>query len=194
MKKIIGLTGPTGAGKSVAAAVAEQMGIQVIDCDRVARTAVMPDTAGLAALVSAFGAEILAADGTLDRKELARRAFCDKAHTELLNQTLLPHIIPLVEAEQHADRVLLDAPTLFESGIDATCQAVVAVLSDREKRLERIIERDGISRKDAELRLNAGKSDTFYLERTSYILYNNGDFDAFLQEAKTLFKKLYGGI
>ncbi|MBR7071388.1 MAG: dephospho-CoA kinase [Clostridia bacterium] len=193
MKKTIGLTGPTGAGKSLAAAVAEKMGVQVLDCDRLARQAVLPGTPGLAALTAVFGKEILLPDGTLNRKETARRAFCDPAHTALLNRTLLPHIIPLVEAARTTDRVLLDAPTLFESGLDAECDAVVAVLAARELRRTRIMERDGLTADEAELRIHAGKTDTFYTERTSYILHNNGDTETFLTEAASLFKKLYGG-
>lgn len=193
MKKMIGLTGPTGAGKTLASRVAENLGVQVIDCDLLARKAVIPETAGLAALVRVFGEEILCEDGTLNRKELAARAFCDAEHTDLLNRTLLPHIVPLVEAERTGDNVLLDAPTLFESGLDRECDAVVAVLADFDLRLSRIRARDQLSERQARLRMSAGKSDSFYKERTNYILYNNGDEQAFQREAAALFQKLFGG-
>ncbi len=193
MKKMIGLTGPTGAGKTLASRVAENLGVQVIDCDLLARKAVLPETAGLAALVRVFGEEILCEDGTLNRKELAARAFCDAEHTDLLNRTLLPHIVPLVEAERTGDNVLLDAPTLFESGLDKECDAVVAVLADFDLRLSRIRARDQLSERQARLRMSAGKSDSFYKERTNYILYNNGDEQAFQREAAALFQKLFGG-
>lgn len=193
MKKMIGLTGPTGAGKTLASLVAQNLGVQVIDCDQLARKAVLPETEGLAALVETFGKEILNEDGTLNRKELAARAFCDAEHTDLLNRTLLPHIVPLVEAERTSEQVLLDAPTLFESGLQEECDAVVAVLADPALRRARIMARDGITEAAAQQRMNAGKSDSFYKERTNYLLYNNGDEEAFQREAAALFEKLFGG-
>ena len=97
--KIIGLTGPTGAGKSILTATAQRLGFKVIDCDKVARQAVVKDSEGLKALVKVFGADILLENGELDRKALARKAFSTPENTELLNNTLLPHITALVEKE-----------------------------------------------------------------------------------------------
>ena len=113
MSIIIGLTGPTGAGKSTAAAAAKSFGLQVIDCDKSARAATEKGTDGLKALVAAFGEEILLPDGSLDRRALAAAAFASPQKTELLNKTILPHIVKLVLAEAEGKNVLLDAPTLF---------------------------------------------------------------------------------
>ena len=96
MSVIIGLTGPTGAGKSTAAAAAEGFGLQIIDCDKLARAATEKGTDGLKALVAAFGDEILSPDGSLDRRALAAAAFASPQKTELLNKTILPHIVKLV--------------------------------------------------------------------------------------------------
>ena len=96
-KIIIGLTGPTGAGKSKAAAVAFELGFRVIDCDFLARVAVEKGSDGLEAVKKAFGNDVINEDGTLNRKELARKAFSSKENTELLNTTLLPHIVKLVK-------------------------------------------------------------------------------------------------
>ncbi|MBR2040179.1 MAG: dephospho-CoA kinase [Clostridia bacterium] len=173
--KIIGLTGPTGAGKSILTATAQSLGFKVIDCDKVARQAVVKDSEGLKALVKVFGADILLENGELDRKALARKAFSSPDNTELLNKTLLPHITALVEKECDSEYVLLDAPTLIESGLNKKCDAVIGVLADREKRLHRICKRDNISREDANLRINAGKPDEFFKENCTVLIYNNGD-------------------
>lgn len=193
MNTVIGLTGPTGAGKSSAAKAAASLGIKVIDCDIVARRAVETGSDGLFAVVSAFGEGILLSDGTLDRKELARRAFKTREKTELLNRTLLPYIVKMVKEEAGTGDVLLDAPTLFESGMDSVCSDTVAVLADNEIRRARIIERDGLTIEDAAVRMNAGKPDAYYLERAGHILYNNGDGADFLNTATALMKKLFGG-
>ena len=193
MSITVGLTGPSGAGKSMASAVAAENGFFVIDCDKTARKAVEPGTPGLSALVSAFGNGILDADGFLNRKELAAAAFSSAEKTELLNKTLLPHIAALIEPELCREYVLLDAPTLYESGLDKKCDVTVAVLADVSERTERIIRRDGLTLNEARLRISAGKPDSFYLERADKILYNNGDFKSFLSDAEELFEIIMGG-
>lgn len=190
MSVIIGLTGPTGAGKSTVSVTAERFGFKVIDCDKTARKAAEKGTEGLAALVNAFGKGILMTDGSLNRKALAAAAFKDKASTELLNKTLLPYIVKLIFREAGNENSLLDAPTLFESGIDKACLKTVAVLADKEIRKTRIIERDGLSEKEALLRMNAGKSDDFYKNRADYIIYNNGDENAVIKRFSDILKEI----
>lgn len=193
MNTVIGLTGPTGAGKSMLAPVAEAFGFSVIDCDRVARVAVKKDTPGLAALVSAFGADILSSDGELNRAVLAKKAFADPEHTALLNETILPFIVTLIEDAIRNKNALLDAPTLFESGIDRICTATVAVLADKTVRLSRITERDRLTQEDALLRLNAGKPDPFYREKADYILYNNGSPEELNRQFSEILTEITGG-
>ena len=193
MNIVIGLTGPTGSGKSSVSRIAEDFGLQVIDCDKTAREATEKGTAGLKALVLAFGEEILLPDGNLNRKALAAAAFKDKQSTELLNKTILPYIAELLKEQARNRDTLLDAPTLFESGINEICHKTVAVLADREIRLKRIILRDNLTLKEAETRINAGKDEDFYREHADYILYNNGDENAFLKRFSDILKEITGG-
>ena len=191
MSIIIGLTGPTGSGKSTASKQFEAFGFKVVDCDYLARIAVEKGTAGLKALVETFGNKILNSDKSLNRKALAEIAFKTKENTELLNKTLLPHIAKLVLAEcEKSDKVLLDAPTLFESGLNSVCTATVAVLADTDIRLKRITARDGIDDSAALLRISAGKTDDFYKQNADYCLYNNGEQNEFLTEMKKLINNL----
>lgn len=193
MSIIIGLTGPTGAGKSTAAVAAKSFGLQVIDCDKSARAATEKGTDGLNALVAAFGDEILSPDGSLDRRALAAAAFASSQKTELLNKTILPHIVKLVLAEADGKNVLLDAPTLFESGLNSVCTAVIAVSADVKIRKERIIKRDGLSPDAAILRINAGKTDEYYKQKADYFLYNNSDEKAFYERFSDILKNVIGG-
>lgn len=193
MSIVIGLTGPTGSGKSSASRLAEDFGLQVIDCDKTAREATQKGTKGLKALVSVFGEEILLPDGSLNRKALAAKAFKDKQSTDLLNKTILPYIADLVIKQAAGRDTLLDAPTLFESGINKTCNKTFAVLADRDIRLKRIIARDNLTLKEAETRINAGKDEEFYRERADYVLYNNGDENAFLKRFSDILKEITGG-
>ena len=113
MSIVIGLTGPTGSGKSSTSGIAENFGFQVIDCDKTARKATQKGTKGLKALVSVFGKEILLPDGSLNLKALAAKAFKDKQSTDLLNKTVLPYIADIVIKQAEGRDTLLDAPTLF---------------------------------------------------------------------------------
>ncbi len=190
MSFVIGLTGPTGAGKSSATAVAESLGFKVIDCDKYARIAVEEGSAGLDAVVGVFGEDILNTDGTLNRAILAQKAFSTPQNTDLLNNTLLPYIVKLINAEINTERVLLDAPTLFESGADSLCDEVIAVISDEKTRLSRIMARDGIDEDAARLRMSAGKSDEFYIEKTDNIVYNDCELSVFNLKMEKLITKL----
>ncbi len=191
MSIVIGLTGPTGSGKSSAAKLCEKHGIKRVDCDKIARKATETGSEGLKALSKIFGADILNNDGSLNRKVLANKAFSTKENTELLNRTIFPFIKELVLNEIDSDKVLLDAPTLFESGINSICFKTVAVLSDTEIRLKRIIGRDNLTEKEAKLRMSAGKSDNFYKENADYIIYNNSDEQTFLNEFEKVLAEIF---
>lgn len=190
MSFVIGLTGPTGAGKSSVTAVAESLGFKVVDCDRFARIAVEKGSDGLADVVQVFGGEMLNPDGTLNRAALAKAAFATPENTELLNKTLLPHIVKLINAEINQPRVLLDAPTLFESGADSLCDEIIVVLCDEKTRKKRIMERDGIDESAADLRIKAGKPDEFYVEKSHNIVYNDCELSVFNLKIQKLLNKL----
>ena len=191
MSFVVGLTGPTGAGKSSVTDVAKNLGFKIIDCDALARVAVEKGSDGLADIVKVFGGGVLNSDGTLNRKQLAALAFSASDKTELLNKTLLPHIVKLIKAQIDVPLVLLDAPTLFESGADSLCDDVIVVLCDEKTRKERIIKRDGIDESAAELRIKAGKDDNFYIERSNNIVYNDCELSVLNLKIQKLLNKLF---
>lgn len=191
-KFIVGLTGPTGAGKSTAVKVAKELGFFCIDADKVARKATEIGSPLLPLLVSEFG-DILNADGSLNRTKLAEVGFSDKSKTETLNKIMLPYIISLIEniiIKSDSRLILLDAPTLFEAGADKICNKTVGVLADRQKRKKRILLRDNMTDELAEKRINAGKQDSFYTENCDFIIYNNSTEQNFLGKANTIFESL----
>lgn len=190
MSFVVGLTGPTGAGKSSVTAVAENLGFKIVDCDKLSRVAVEKGSEGLLAVVDAFGEDVLNKDKSLNRAVLAQKAFSTPENTELLNKTLLPYIMTLVKAELDCDLVLLDAPTLFESGADSLCNEVIAVISDEKTRLDRIMARDNIDEEAALLRIKAGKPDEFYIEKTNNIVYNDCELSVFNLKIQKLLTKL----
>ena len=187
---IIGLTGPTGCGKSVVAAAFAECGVGVISADSCAREVVQPGQPCLAELVKTFTADILHSNGTLDRTKLAAVAFAEPAKTQALNRITHPAICTLMRNraqemfENGCKVIAFDSPQLFEAGQDADCNKTVAVLADKSLRLARIMARDGISEQAALLRMNARQDDDFNRQRADVIWENNGEAEQLRQIAK----------
>ena len=177
--KTIGITGQTGAGKSTVCELLEKRGYYHLDADKVAHEVVESDADVLAALCEAFGNDIIKKDGSLSRPKLAARAFRNKQTAERLDGICYPAVIKKIKriikqkTGQNFNGVLIDAIGLYESGADKLCDFTVFVTADREKRLERIIARDGITRADAEKRIDAQKDDAYYKQKADYTVKNN---------------------
>ena len=178
--KVIGLTGGSGSGKGYVAALFEQKwGIRSVDCDKVARQVCAKGQKCLDELAEAFGTQILTEDGEYNRPVMAGIVFSDPEKLALLNRITHRHILGSVretigEARERGDRaILIDAPQLFESGFDRECDLIVSVAADREDRIGRILERDGISRENALKRLANQYPDEFYLANSDFVVYNN---------------------
>lgn len=176
LTKVIGLTGPTGAGKSTVAHLFAQQGCYIIDCDKIARDVTDDCVDCLKDLCYAFGSDILSEQGTLNRSLLAHRAFSNQEQTQKLNRITHPYILKeihsLIKAYQqkNAKAVVLDAPLLFEAGLQHDCDKTIAVLAPQQIRLNRVIERDHISKEQVLLRMCVQPQDEFYLSRSDIIL------------------------
>lgn len=184
---VLGLTGPTGAGKgAVSAAFAKLYGIPSIDTDRVYHDLLVPPSACLDELVVAFGAEILSEDGCLNRAVLSKIVFSDASREKQTQLNHITHKYVLARTEEmlQAYRLdgmpaaLVDAPLLYESGFDAKCDKVIAVLAPMDVRKARIIARDGLSEERAVARLNMQKPDEFYTSQAQFVIVNDGNLEA----------------
>ncbi len=177
--KILGITGPTGAGKSLLCKELSKT-IPVIDADEVYHSLLIPPSDCLDALRRAFGNSIFAPDGTLDRTLLSAIVFSDEKQLALLNGTVLNFVLTNIRAmiakldTDGASAVLVDAPTLIESGFHRECDAVISVLASPALRLSRIVTRDHISEEKAFSRISAQKDDNFYRQHSDLILVNDG--------------------
>ena len=195
--KIIGLTGQTGAGKGEVSKILSESGMKIIDADRAARLAV-EDPRVLEKLKEAFSDEILLPDGTLDRKKTAQIAFSSEENTKKLNAITHPKIIEVMleEAREASDTgvsfAVFDAPQLFEAKADVYCDCIISVLSERELRLHRIIQRDSLTEEEASSRMDAQYREDFFRVNSDFLIYNNDGLDTLKEQVNMIIEVLNG--
>ena len=186
----------SGAGKSTACKTFKAEGFDIIDCDLICREIVEKGKPCLCEITEVFGNIVLNEDGSLNRAETGRMIFSDAEKRNLLNGIMYPYVSYIViKAIINTDKgyVILDAPTLFESGIDLICDSIVSVVADKEVLLERISTRDSISREQAENRLASQHDAVYFSERSNHLITNNGSTEEFLNEIMKTIKKIKEG-
>jgi dephospho-CoA kinase len=155
----VGLTGGIGAGKSEVSRLLVACGAVLIDADRIAREVVEPGTPGLAAIVEAFGEEVLAADGSLDRPKLGSIVFADPQKLALLNSIVHPLVgarsRELEEAAAEDAVVVHDVPLLTENNLAGLYDLVIVVDASPETQLDRLVRLRGMTEEDARARMAA---------------------------------------
>lgn len=182
--KIFGLTGKTGAGKSTVALKLKALGGYVIDGDLIARNITQKGKPALTELAKVFGCDIIEEDGTLNRKLLASRAFKDKESTAKLNEITHPLIKEEFEDELRlAEKdgypfALIDAAALLESSCKDLCEKIIVVTAPENIRLQRILERDSITKEQALTRMNAQFPDEYYFEKADIIIRNYPPYES----------------
>lgn len=186
---VLGLTGGIGAGKSHVAALLATRGWAVLDADALAREAVAPGTGGLAAVIAAFGSDLLRPDGTLDRPALGRRVFGDEPARRRLEGLLHPRIEAL-RAERIAalppetPGVVLDAALWVERSRAHHFDALWVVDAPEDLRLQRILARDGLPEPEGRARLRAQISAPERNLHADLLVVNDGrDLTALLDRA-----------
>jgi dephospho-CoA kinase len=183
----IGLTGGIGAGKSALSSTFEGYGAVVVDGDVIAREVVQPGTEGLAALVEAFGSDILLPDGSLDRPALAAKAFRDDEARKTLNGIVHPLVgnrrSEIIASVPENSVVVEDIPLLVESGMAPLFPLVVIVYADVEVRLRRLVDQRGMPEDDARARIAAQASDEQRRAVADIWLDNSGSPDDLAQRA-----------
>ncbi len=189
---IVGITGQTGAGKSTLAKILSKSDIPIIDADIEAKEVLKKDKSLIPLLKQEFGSDITNSNGILDRKLLASRAFASDENTKKLNNIMLPSIISDIKNKIELFRkskeniIAIDAPLLFESGLDEVCNIIISVTAGCATRLDRIIKRDNITIDLAKKRISAQKSEKYYKDKSDIILNGGLSLDRFEHEAEKI--------
>lgn len=179
-KPTIGLTGGIASGKSSVARVLAQLGVTVIDADQLAREVVAPGSEGLAEIAAAFGPDVIAADGSLDRERMAARVFGDDEARKRLQAITHPRIGRLSAeriAAAHAGPtpyVVYEAPLLVEVGGHRGLDALIVVATDEATQLARAQARDGLTEDQAKKRIAAQLPLARKVEVADHVIRNDG--------------------
>ncbi|MBL0462547.1 dephospho-CoA kinase [Aeromonas dhakensis] len=172
---VVAITGGIGSGKTTVANQFAELGIEVVDADIIAREVVEPGTPALAAIATHFGADVIAPDGRLDRRQLRERVFTDPQAKGWLNALLHPLIRSEMQRQCAAARspyCLLVVPLLVENRLTALANRVLVIDVDEATQIERTCRRDGVSREQAEAILAAQASRTERLAAADDVLDN----------------------
>ncbi|MGW4389775.1 dephospho-CoA kinase [Streptomyces sp. NPDC004685] len=177
----VGLTGGIGAGKSEVSRLLVEHGAVLIDADRIAREVVELGTPGLTAVVEAFGSDVLAPDGSLDRPALGAIVFADADRLAVLNSIVHPLVgarSAELEAAATGDSVVVhDVPLLAENGLAPLYDVVVVVDASPETQLDRLVRLRGMSEEDARARMAAQATRDKRLEIADIVIDNDVPLD-----------------
>lgn len=189
--RLIGLTGGIGSGKTTVARMLGDRGFHVVDADAIARDIVAPGSPALQELSESFGSGILLPDGSLNRGELAARAFVDKEHTALLNSITHPRIQEETQKRIEAapGDVIYDMPLLVDNDLHHDMDLVIVVDVDPETRVKRLAGR-GIGEEDARRRIAAQIPDEVRRAAADIIIDNNGSVEDLLPQVEAAIARI----
>ncbi|MFC5214715.1 dephospho-CoA kinase [Streptomyces coerulescens] len=190
----VGLTGGIGAGKSEVSRLLVEHGAVLIDADRIAREVVAPGTPGLAAVVEAFGEEVLAADGSLDRPKLGSIVFADADRLAALNAIVHPLVgarsRELEEAAAEDAVVVHDVPLLTENGLAPLYDVVVVVDAGQDTQLDRLVRLRGMTAEDARARMAAQATREQRREIADIVIDNDVPLEELQRRVKDVWDEL----
>jgi dephospho-CoA kinase len=195
-RRLIGLTGNIGTGKSTVAAMLAELGAEVIDADRVAHEVMQAGTLAHRRIVEAFGLEVLDPDGEIDRARLGAIVFADPAALMRLEALVHPATLEAISrrvAATSADVVVVEAIKLIESGIADGCDSVWVTTCRPEQQVHRIVGGRGLSRAQAEQRVRAQPPQEEKIARADVVIDTAGSLSRTRAQVQAAWERLTGG-
>ena len=193
----VGLTGSIAVGKSFVTSIFSELGCHTLDADVTAREVVLPGSAGLQSVAAFFGTEVLNADGTLNRQRLGELVFADEEKRQRLNQILHPFIIARQdetmrewEREDPHGIGIIDAALMIESGGYRRLDKLIVVHCRPEVQLERLMLRNGLSRAEAEARINSQMPQAEKQKFADFLIDSSDGFELTRKRTVEVYEKL----
>jgi len=197
--KVIGLTGGIGSGKSTVSQFLAELGAVIIDADKVGHEAFKPDTELWQEVVAAFGRQILAPEGDIDRGKLAKIVFGSSESLARLNRIMHPRMYDMVKARleeyrrQGVDVVVLEAPLLLEAGWTPLVDEVWVTIAPEATVLKRLQERTELSEPESLARIRSQMSNEERVKHADVIINNDCDFTDLKARVSELWQRLHSG-
>lgn len=192
----MGLTGGVATGKTSVARIFMELGARVVDADELARSSVEPGTETFKRILQEFGENILGSDGKLDRRKIRQIIFSDERKKKKLEEIIHPVIGKMLmdsierEREKGTEILILDIPLLFENNMQIWIRPVILVYTDLATQKERLMERDGISEKEAEDMIKGQMPMEEKKKLADFIIDNNKDLNYTKNQVKIIWEEL----
>lgn len=194
--KLVGLTGGIASGKSTAAKILESLGAAVVNADTLAREVVEPGREAWQEIIAAFGSEILQSDRTLDRQKLRTLIFNNPDARRKLESIIHPRVRALAErriAEHGAAGyavVVYEVPLLFEGRLHEWLRPVILIACDIETQIERLQQRDGLDRVQAQKHIEAQMNLEEKRRLADYVIENNGNLEDLKRQVEAVLETI----
>ncbi|MGL5972798.1 MAG: dephospho-CoA kinase [Oscillospiraceae bacterium] len=175
-KLILGLTGPSGSGKTTVCKIFETKSFMAISADDIYHKIIKPNNNCYNDILNFFGKDILDSNNLINRKMLSKIVFNDDKKLRVLNNISHKYVIKEIKKDikkSSYNQIILDVPLLFESGCNKICNFTIGVIAEEQIRKNRIIKRDVITEKNADLRIKSQPKQSFYEKHCDYIIYNH---------------------
>lgn len=195
-KTVIGLTGNIGAGKSAVLRMLEYLGALGIDADRISHQIIAKKAAGYQPVVDHFGAQILSADGEIDRARLGRIVFADPRKLKALEEIIHPRVTEAVDVLMKISPqpvAVLEAIKLLESGLAEHCDSVWVVKASPETQLKRLMTQRNMSQADALQRIEAQSPQELKISRADVVIDNSGSLEETWRQVQAAWLVLFPG-
>lgn len=191
---IIGLTGGIATGKSQSSKIFKELGCYIIDADKLSRTLTTKDSRCLKEIIGTFGTDVLKDDGTLNRKKLGQIVFNDKQAKIDLERIIHPHIIrktnEIIAKKYTTTDIIVDAPLLFEVGLDRVCDKVIVVYAKYHLQIARFMKRDNISKEEAMKRISLQMPIEDKMKLADITIDNSGTISELKKNIKFIYKQM----
>mgnify|MGYP001205607971 CR=1 FL=1 len=194
----IGLTGGIGSGKSSVGKLFENLGAYIFDADSIAKKILQTNEIAQNEIISEFGTDVIDKNGKIEKSKLARIAFQDEIHQLKLNTIIHPFVFKEIDKIFNEVKIkntntifVVDAALIYESGADTHMDYVIVVTSQLRLRIERILNKGGLTREEFLKRVDLQWPEEDKIRMADYVITNNGNEEELAKEANNIYRLLY---